>query len=75
MNYLTTKQVAEILNVSQSRVRQLIMEDRLISTKIGRDNLVNQDDLDDLDVNKKYKLHCVETHEKDVFFHPMNGYG
>lgn len=46
MNYLTTKQVAEILNVSQSRVRQLIIEDRLISTKIGRDNLINQDDLD-----------------------------
>lgn len=53
MNYLTTKQVAEILNVSQSRVRQLIMEDRLSSTKIGRDNLINQDDLDEYLKNEK----------------------
>ncbi len=53
MNYLTTKQVAEMLNVSQSRVRQLIMEDRLISTKIGRDNLINQDDLDEYLKNEK----------------------
>ncbi len=53
MNYLTTKQVAEILKVSQSRVRQLIMEDRLLSTKIGRDNLINQDDLEDYLKSKK----------------------
>jgi len=53
MNYLTTKQVAEILKISQSRVRQLIMEDRLISTKIGRDNLINQADLDDYLNNEK----------------------
>lgn len=53
MNYLTTKQVAKILNVSQSRVRQLIMEDKLISTKIGRDNLINQDDLDEYLKNEK----------------------
>lgn len=62
MNYLTTKQVAEKLNVSQSRVRQLIMEDRLISIKIGRDNLINQVDLDEYLKNEKKPVGRPKKH-------------
>jgi len=44
--YLTTKQVAEKLGVSEGRVRQLVAEKRLPSTKVGHTNLVLESDLE-----------------------------
>lgn len=44
--YLTTKQVAEKLGVSEGRVRQLVAEKRLPSTKVGHTNLVRESDLE-----------------------------
>lgn len=35
-----TKEAAEKLGVSQARIRQYIQEDRLQSTKVGRDHLI-----------------------------------
>jgi excisionase family DNA binding protein len=44
--YLTTKQVAEKLGVSEGRVRQLVAEKRLPSVKVGHTNLVREVDLE-----------------------------
>ena len=40
---ISTSEAASILGVSASRVRQLIIEGRLESTKIGRDQLLEPD--------------------------------
>lgn len=42
---LTTRQVAERLGVSASRVRQFIIDGRLPAIKLGRDNLIREVDL------------------------------
>ena len=42
---LTTSEVAERLNISLRRVRQLIEEGRLPSKKFGRDHLIKESDL------------------------------
>jgi len=42
---LTTNQVAQKLNLTPSRVRQLIMAGRLPAEKIGRDLFVKEQDL------------------------------
>jgi excisionase family DNA binding protein len=38
--YLTTTQTAERLNVSQTRVRQMIIEGIIKAEKVGRDNFI-----------------------------------
>lgn len=38
--FLTTTQTAERLNISQARVRQLIIEGVIIAEKVGRDNFI-----------------------------------
>ena len=43
--FLTTKEVADKLNVSVGRVQQFIAEGRLPATKIGQTNLVKESDL------------------------------
>ena len=40
--YLTTKQVAERLNVVPSRVRRMILDGVIEAEKIGRDNFVSE---------------------------------
>jgi excisionase family DNA binding protein len=45
MELLTTKQVAERLRISLSRVHQLINEERLPAQKVGRDYVVKEEDL------------------------------
>ena len=44
-NYLTTEDAAKYLSVSPSRVRQLILEGRIKSQKLGRDHLISEADL------------------------------
>lgn len=44
-NYLTTEDAAKYLGVSSSRVRQLIIEGRLASEKIGRDHIISKSDI------------------------------
>lgn len=48
--YLTTKEVAARLGVTLSRVRQLVMDSRLASKKIGRDHYFRESDVDQLHV-------------------------
>ena len=43
--YLTTKEAAERLGVSEGRVRQLIANKRLPAEKVGQTNLVKESDL------------------------------
>ncbi len=43
--YLTTKEVAERLNISVGRVKQFIAEGRLPAVKVGHTNLVKEEDL------------------------------
>ncbi len=40
--YFTTTQTAERLNVSQARVRQLIIEGIIKAEKVGRDNFISE---------------------------------
>ena len=42
---LTTQQAGERLGVNASRVRQFILEGRLPAIKLGRDNLIREEDL------------------------------
>jgi len=42
---LTTSQAAEFLGVTPSRIRQLILENRLPAMKVGRDRLIKKNDL------------------------------
>lgn len=44
--FITTKQAADRLGVSVGRVRQLIAEGRLPAQKVGRDNLIDEKDLE-----------------------------
>jgi excisionase family DNA binding protein len=45
MKLLTTKEVAEILGVTQTRVQQLILNGRLPAQRMGRDNFIREEDL------------------------------
>ena len=45
MKFLTTREVAEKLNISRPRVYQLIEEKKLIAEKIGRDFLIKESSL------------------------------
>lgn len=42
---LTTKEAADLLNVSPSRVRQMVLSGRLPAEKFGRDLLIQEKDL------------------------------
>jgi excisionase family DNA binding protein len=44
-DWLTTQEVAEELGVTDTRVRQLILEGRLPAQKFGRANLIKRSDL------------------------------
>ena len=46
MNYLTTTKCAELMGVSDSWVRYLIIRKQLPATKIGRDWIVKEQDLE-----------------------------
>jgi excisionase family DNA binding protein len=45
MKLLTTKEAAERLGVSVTRVQQLILAERLPAEKMGRDYFIQEDDL------------------------------
>jgi len=45
-NLYTTEEVAQFLGVTASRIRQLIIEKRLKSHKMGRDHFISQGELD-----------------------------
>lgn len=44
--YLTTEEAAERLGVSASRIRQLISEERIKTSKFGRDHLIQDDEVE-----------------------------
>lgn len=44
--FLTTKEAAQKLNVSEGRVRQLVADGRLPAVKVGQTNLVKESDLE-----------------------------
>ncbi len=43
--YLTTTQAAERLKVSQTRVRQMIIEGIIKAEKVGRDNFIQESEV------------------------------
>jgi excisionase family DNA binding protein len=43
---ITTKEAAQILNVSEGRIRQLVADGRLPAIKVGQTNLVKETDLE-----------------------------
>jgi excisionase family DNA binding protein len=48
-DYVSVPEAAKLLGVSPSRVRQLIGEQRIIATKVGRDNFLLKKDVDAFD--------------------------
>ncbi len=44
--FITTKEAAQILNVSEGRIRQLVADGRLPAIKVGQTNLVKESDLE-----------------------------
>jgi excisionase family DNA binding protein len=58
----TTSEAAEYLEVTPSRIRQLIMEKRIDSVKYGRDHIIKEMDLNKYLINgKKKKGRPVKT--------------
>ncbi len=51
--FLTTKEIAEKLNVSVRRVRQYIENNQLKAEKIGRDYMVRENELKNIQINEK----------------------
>jgi len=45
MNLINTSQAAEVLGVSERRVRALIADERLPAQRVGRDYVINEEDL------------------------------
>lgn len=43
--YLTTKEAAEKLGISEGRIRQFVADGRLPAVKVGQTNLVKESDL------------------------------
>lgn len=43
--YFTTKQVAQRLNISDARIRRLILDGLLNAEKVGRDNFISEAEL------------------------------
>ena len=43
--FYTTEEAAQLLGVTASRIRQLILEKRINSQKIGRDHIIPQNEL------------------------------
>jgi len=44
-NFYTTEEAAQFLGVTASRIRQLILEKRLKSRKMGRDHFISNGEL------------------------------
>jgi len=44
--FITTKEAAQILDVSEGRIRQLVADGRLPAVKVGQTNLVKESDLE-----------------------------
>lgn len=44
--FITTKEAAQILDISEGRIRQLVAEGRLPAVKVGQTNLVKKSDLE-----------------------------
>jgi excisionase family DNA binding protein len=51
--FLTTKEIAEKLSVSVRRVRQYIENNQLKAEKIGRDYMVRENELKNIQINEK----------------------
>ena len=65
--YLTTQQAAERLGITDSRVRQLILEGRLPGQKFGRSNMIRASDLKAVEGIKRGrppKAQTVKTADK-----------
>ena len=52
---LTTKEAADYLSVTPSRIRQYISESRLTSEKFGRDHFIEKSELDRFSKEGKLK--------------------
>lgn len=53
--YYTTKEAARYLGVTAARIRQLILEDRIKSEKMGRDHIISKSELADYQKQGKRK--------------------
>jgi site-specific DNA-methyltransferase (cytosine-N4-specific) len=54
-NFYTTEEAAQFLRVTASRIRQLILEKRINSQKIGRDHFIPQSEIAQFSENGKKK--------------------
>ena len=63
-NYLTTNEVAEILGLTDTRIRQLILSGKLPSQKFGRDHMIAREDLYLIENRKNGRPRKNETERK-----------
>lgn len=52
MDYLTTQEVADELEVTRGRVQQLVAWGKIPATKMGRDNFIKRSDLEEYKKNR-----------------------
>jgi excisionase family DNA binding protein len=52
---ITSKEAAELLNVSKSRIRQFILENRIRSRKVGNTRLIKKADIIKLATQRQHK--------------------
>jgi excisionase family DNA binding protein len=64
MKLLTTKEAAERLGVTVTRVQQLIAAGRLPAEKMGRDYFIKQEDLKLVEDRKPGRPRKTQTEEK-----------
>lgn len=53
--FYTTEEAAQVLGVTASRIRQLILEKRINSQKMGRDHIIPQSELSQFSEQGKKK--------------------
>lgn len=63
--FITTKEAAKILNVSEGRIRQLVAEGRLPAVKVGQTNLVKESDLELVKERKRTGRPVKEKSKKE----------
>ena len=63
--FLTTEQAAAELGVSDSRVRQLILEDKLPAQKFGRSHVIKRSDLKNVVIGNRGRPRKESGHTQD----------
>jgi len=65
MSYITTKETAEKLGISTSRVRQMVLAGQLQAEKFGRDLMINETELENVSERKTGRPKKAQNGQSD----------